>query len=179
MGQHHRAALGPAGRAALVELVKNGQTFRQAAACLNVSPATAHRWWRRWRDAGERERSSGRWACDRSSRPRRTPSRTAPELERRICEARRRTNLGPERVSDFLCDRTGWSCQGESVFEVERGECRGPVVGSAPALLGVLDGEVDELAGGLLGREVSSGLDRLAHLAVERLDVLVTGMKGR
>jgi len=23
-------------------------TFRQAAACLNVSPATAHRWWHRY-----------------------------------------------------------------------------------------------------------------------------------
>lgn len=102
MGQHHRAALGPAGRAKLVELVREGQTFRQAAACLDVSPASAHRWWRRWRDAGEGERHSGRWALDRSSRPRRSPSRTAPELERRICDARRRTNLGPGRLAGLV-----------------------------------------------------------------------------
>jgi hypothetical protein len=58
---------------------------------------------------------------------------------------------------------------GHSVFEVdlERGERRGPDVGLARALLGVLEGEVDELARGRLGREVSSGLTRLAHLAVE------------
>jgi hypothetical protein len=40
MGQHVRAALGPAGRVALVELVNQGLTFRQAAACVNVAPAT-------------------------------------------------------------------------------------------------------------------------------------------
>src|SRR3954453_5334695 len=56
MGQHVRAALGPAGRVALVELVNSGSTFRQAAACLNVAPATAHRWWWRWRAASSAER---------------------------------------------------------------------------------------------------------------------------
>ena len=33
-----------------------------------------------------------------------------------------------------------------------------------------MQGEVDELAGGVLGREAALGLDRLAQLAVERLD---------
>jgi hypothetical protein len=40
----------------------------------------------------------------------------------------------------------------------------------APAALRVLDREVDELSGCLLGGDVSSGLDRLADLAVERFD---------
>ncbi len=102
MGQHHRAALGPAGRAALVELVRSGSTFRQAAACLNVAPATAHRWWHRWLAAAESERSSGRWAFDRSSRPRRSPARTSAEEEARICQARRRTNLGPGRLAGLV-----------------------------------------------------------------------------
>jgi len=44
---HGRAKLGPAGRLALCEAIESGMTFRQAAACLNVSPATAHRWWHR------------------------------------------------------------------------------------------------------------------------------------
>ena len=44
------------------------------------------------------------------------------------------------------------------------------MVGLPPALLGVGDREVDQFAGGLLGREVSSCFDRLADLAVQRLD---------
>jgi transposase InsO family protein len=107
MGQHHRAALGPAGRAALVELVSDGASFRQAAACLNVAPATAHRWWWRWREASPAERASGRWAFDRSSRPHRSPRRTPGAQEQRICQARRRTNLGPGRLAGLVgCARS-------------------------------------------------------------------------
>ena len=102
MGQHVRAALGPAGRVALVELIEQGQTFRQAAACLNVSPATAHRWWSRWKTAALSDKATGSWALDRSSRPRRSPNRTSFEDERRICEARRRTNLGPGRLAGLV-----------------------------------------------------------------------------
>src|SRR3954452_12457467 len=102
MGQHHRAALGPAGRVALVELVSDGASFRQAAACLNVAPATAHRWWWRWRRALPAELSSGSWALDRSSRPHRSPARTPATEEQRICEARRRTNLGPGRLAGLV-----------------------------------------------------------------------------
>jgi transposase InsO family protein len=102
MGQHVRAALGPAGRVALVELVNQGSTFRQAAACVNVAPATAHRWWRRWHDASPADRSSGRWALDRTSRPHHSPRRTAAADEQRICEARRRTNLGPGRLAGLV-----------------------------------------------------------------------------
>jgi transposase InsO family protein len=102
MGQHHRAALGPAGRVALVELVASGQTFRAAAAALNVAPATAHRWWCRCQQASEADRRSGRWAFDRSSRPRRSPAKTSEAQELRICEARRRTNLGPGRLAGLV-----------------------------------------------------------------------------
>jgi transposase InsO family protein len=102
MAQHVRAALGPAGRIALVELIEQGQTFRQAAACLNVSPATAHRWWRRFSLASPTELSRRSWAQDRSSRPHRSPRRTSAEEERRICEARRRTNLGPGRLAGIV-----------------------------------------------------------------------------
>ena len=102
MGQHVRAALGPAGRVALVELVNHGSTFRQAAACLNVAPATAHKWWRRWRQATDDERRSGRWALDRSSKPTSSPTRTPAGEEQRICDARRRTNLGPGRLAGLV-----------------------------------------------------------------------------
>ncbi len=46
---HANAALGPAGRIALCELIDQGMTLRAAAAALSVSPATAHRWWHRRR----------------------------------------------------------------------------------------------------------------------------------
>jgi hypothetical protein len=38
--------------------------------------------------------------------------------------------------------------------------------------LGALDGEVDELGGGLFVGEVAAGLDRLSDLAVEVLDAV-------
>jgi hypothetical protein len=98
MGQHHRAKLGPAGRAQLVSVINAGASFRTVAAAMSVAPATAHRWWWRWQQASERERRSGAWSQDRSSRPRGCPARTSPEREQRICEARRRTNLGPGRL---------------------------------------------------------------------------------
>jgi transposase InsO family protein len=102
MGQHVRAALGPAGRVALVGLIEQGSTFRQAAARLNVAPATAHRWWRRFVDASREEQASGHWAFDRSSRPHHSPTRTPANEERRICQARQRTNLGPGRLAGLV-----------------------------------------------------------------------------
>src|SRR5439155_13074453 len=47
------AKLGLAGRLALVRAIEDGLSLRAAAAAFNVSPATAHRWWRRWLGAGE------------------------------------------------------------------------------------------------------------------------------
>ena len=52
MKVHGNAALGPAGRLALIKAIESGMTLRAAAAALNVAPATAHRWWHRWRLAG-------------------------------------------------------------------------------------------------------------------------------
>ena len=57
-----------------------------------------------------------------------------------------------------------------SEVDLERGARACPVVGLVPLLLGVDDGEVEQLAGGVVGRELSSGLDRFADLAVQRLD---------
>lgn len=107
MGQHHRAKLGPAGRAQLVSIINAGASFRAAAAAMNVAPATAHRWWSRWQQAAEEERRSGLWSWDRSSRPHRSPTRTPELVEQRVCEARRRTNLGPGRLAGLVgCPRS-------------------------------------------------------------------------
>ena len=95
MGVHANAKLGPAGRRELVRLIREGATERQAAACLCVAPASAHRWSARERQASAQDRASGAWALDASSRPRRCPRRTSDELERRVCAARERTGWGP------------------------------------------------------------------------------------
>src|SRR4051812_33251059 len=102
MKVHANAALGPAGRLALVEAIESGMTLRAAAAALNVAPATAHRWWHRWRAAGAEDRRLGRWLEDRSSRPHRQPRRLSAAEEEPILRARRETNLGPARLAGLV-----------------------------------------------------------------------------
>jgi transposase InsO family protein len=102
MKVHANAALGPAGRLALVEAVESGMSLRAPAAALNVSPATAHRWWHRRLAATASERASGAWLCDRSSRPRRQPRRLTATEEDPILRARRQTGLGPGRLAGIL-----------------------------------------------------------------------------
>jgi transposase InsO family protein len=99
MGVHANAKLGPAGRRELVRLIREGWTERQAAACLSVAPATAHRWSVRERGATREQRASGTWALDASSRPHHSPRQTDPEIERRVCEARERTGWGPRLIA--------------------------------------------------------------------------------
>src|ERR1039457_6920600 len=96
---HGRAKLGPAGRLALTQAVMDGMTLKQAAACFNVSPATAHRWWHRQRAASVEELSSGAWLLDRSSRPHHSPGLLDAGAQERICEARRHTGWGPRLVA--------------------------------------------------------------------------------
>ena len=104
MKVHANAALGPAGRLALCQMVEGGASLRAAAAALNVAPATAHRWWHRYLAANESERSSGSWLRDRSSCPQRQPRRLSAEQEAPILKARRETNLGPGRLAG-ICRR--------------------------------------------------------------------------
>jgi hypothetical protein len=61
-----------------------------------------------------------------------------------------------------------WWSAWESVSEVdlERGAGRGPGAVASPFGVGLDDGEVDELGGGLFVGEVAAGLDRFADLAV-------------
>ena len=102
MGIHANAKLGPAGRRELVRLIRVGLSERQAAACLCVAPATAHRWSVRERQASDEERASGVWALDASSRPRSSPRQTSAELEARACEVRRHTGWGPRLVAGVV-----------------------------------------------------------------------------
>ena len=56
--EDRRCKLGLQGRRELVGLIEQGSTLRQAAACLSVAPATAHRWWHRWQAASDEQRAS-------------------------------------------------------------------------------------------------------------------------
>jgi transposase InsO family protein len=93
------AKLGLAGRYALVSAIDEGMTLKAAAAAFSVSAAIAHRWWHRWRDAGEEARRTLSCLFDRSSRPLRSPRQLAPELERAFCSCRLETGWGPRLVA--------------------------------------------------------------------------------
>ena len=67
------------------------------AAQMGLSRGTVAKWWRRWCEHGE----AG--LTDRSSRPHRSPRRTAAGVEERICRLRRSTRRGPV----YLGARTG------------------------------------------------------------------------
>jgi transposase InsO family protein len=69
--------------------------LKAAAAAFNVSPATVDRWWHRWLDGGRQPRA----LLDRSRRPRRQPRLLAAELQKRICDCRRKTGWGPRLVA--------------------------------------------------------------------------------
>jgi transposase InsO family protein len=110
MSFHRNAKLGLAGRYALVCAIQDGLTLKAAAAAFNVSPATAHRWWHRWLEAGEEARRTLSCLGDRSSRPRRSPQQLAPELAEAICACRRKTGWGPRLVAGAtgFCHSTVW-----------------------------------------------------------------------
>jgi transposase InsO family protein len=80
----------------LIERVRSGRPVAHVAAEMGISRATAHKWLRRWRAQGE----AG--LHDRSSRPRRTPHRTAAAMEDRICRLRQERKLGPARIGPIL-----------------------------------------------------------------------------
>jgi transposase InsO family protein len=104
MKVHANAALGPAGRIALVKAIESGMTQKAAAAAFCVAPATAHRWWHRFCAASNEQRRTGAWMIDRSSRPHRQPRRLSAAQEEAILLARRQTNLGPGRLAG-ICRR--------------------------------------------------------------------------
>jgi transposase InsO family protein len=99
MQVHRNAKLGLSGRFSLVRAIEGGSSLREAARGHGVSPATACRWWRRWREAAIEERGTLSCLFDRSSRPRRCPRLLSASEQERICEARRRTGWGPRLVA--------------------------------------------------------------------------------
>ncbi len=90
---HRNAPLTPEGRFRLCLLIADGWTVAAAAESMRISRQTAHKWWRRYQQAGPPG------LRDRSSRPRRCPTKTPDKVERRLVELRRRHQLGPGRLA--------------------------------------------------------------------------------
>jgi len=99
---HANHRLGLLQRREMCLAIEAGMTFRAAAAAFSVAPATAHRWWRRWRAANPSVRSSLACLRDRSSVPHRQPRRLSAADEQPILKARRQTNLGPGRLAGIV-----------------------------------------------------------------------------
>jgi transposase InsO family protein len=97
--EDRRCKLGLAGRLELVLLVEGGSTLRAAAAALNGAPATAPRWWHRWREASEAERASRACLSTRRPVPGSCPWALSAEQEQAILDARTKTNWGPMRLT--------------------------------------------------------------------------------
>jgi len=93
---HKNAKQTPAGRALLVQRVLfEHQSVGEVSRSMGVSPRTVRKWVARYRAGG--------WAAmrDRSSRPKRSPTRLAPRLVRRI-EVLRRRRYTSLRIAEEL-----------------------------------------------------------------------------
>jgi transposase InsO family protein len=91
---HRNAPLTPEGRRRLCRLIEEVWTVAAAAESFRISRQTAHKWWRRYQEGGELGLQ------DRSSRPRRCPTKTPAKLERRVVSLRRRHQVSAARLSD-------------------------------------------------------------------------------
>jgi len=81
-----------------------GEKARAIARDMGCSPTTVTTTRDRWLEADEAARTDGSWCAPRRPVPRSCPWALSAEQERAICEARRRTNWGPMRLT-FLTGR--------------------------------------------------------------------------
>ena len=93
---HRNARLTPAGRLLLCQRIEAGWPVAHAAHSMGISRDRAYVWWRRYQAEGPAGLE------DRSSRPRRSPTRTNTPRERRIVALRRRRGLGPARIAGIV-----------------------------------------------------------------------------
>ena len=81
----------------MVQRIEAGTTHAEVARQMHLSRGTVAKWWGRWCTEGEAR------LADRSSRPHRSPRRTDPKVEERVCRLRQSTRRGPV----YLAARTG------------------------------------------------------------------------
>jgi transposase InsO family protein len=93
---HRNARLTPAGRLLLCQRIEAGWPVAHAAESMGMSRDRAYVWWRRYQAEGVAGLE------DRSSCPRRCPTRTKASRERRIVQLRRRRGLGPARIAGIV-----------------------------------------------------------------------------
>ena len=93
---HRNAPLTPQGRLLLCRRIETGVPIAHAAEAMSISRQCASKWWRRYLELGV----DG--LHDRSSRPRRSPTRTPPATEAKVLRERRRDKIGPDRIAARL-----------------------------------------------------------------------------
>ena len=93
---HRNAPLTPQGRLLLCRRIEAGTPIAHVAEGMSISRQCASKWWRRYLELGV----DG--LHDRSSRPRRSPTRTPDRLEGKICRQRRAEKVGPDRLALHL-----------------------------------------------------------------------------
>jgi transposase InsO family protein len=76
-----------------------GEKARQVARSMGCSPTTVTAARDRWLAASEQERASGAWCAPRPPVPKTCPWRLSEQQERRILEARAKSNWGPMRLT--------------------------------------------------------------------------------
>lgn len=94
---HGNARLNVRGRLLLIDrVIGQGRPVSHVASELGISRQCAHRWVSRFK----REGPAG--LQDRSSRPRRSPTRTPTDLEQQVLKLRHQRRVGPARLSEEL-----------------------------------------------------------------------------
>ncbi len=120
---HPNARLTVRGRQLIVERSRSGWPQAHIAAAMGISRRCVRRWLERYAAEG----LAG--LQDRSSRPHRSPARTAPELEVAVVALRRRERLGRDRIAA----RLGLSPRSVSRILVRHGlphlACLDPITG--------------------------------------------------
>ena len=99
-----RCRFGPRAKREMVARLLAGEKARAIARSLRCSPTTVTAARDRWLAASGPERASGAWCAPRRPVPGSCPWRLDADAERKILEARRRTNWGEMRLQ-FVCGR--------------------------------------------------------------------------
>ena len=99
-----RCRFGPRAKREMVWRLLAGEKARAIARSMGCSATTVTTARDRWLAASEADRDSGVWCAPRRPVPGSCPWKLDPEAERKILEARERTNWGEMRLQ-FLCGR--------------------------------------------------------------------------